>query len=1202
MIRWLIEHRLVAALIALFIVAGGVQVSPFAWDLPIPTNPVAVDALPDLGENQQIVFTEWPGRSPQDIEDQVSYPLSVALMGISGVKDVRTTSMFGLSSISVIFKEDVEFYWARSRILEKIAAIPPGELPSGVQPVLGPDATGLGQVFWYTLEGRNRNGDPIGGWDLDELRSVQDWYVRYGLLQAEGVSEVASAGGFVREYQVDVDPRALREFDISLSDVKRAVANSNVEVGAGNMEMNGVDYLVRGIGFVESLDDIRESVVVLREGYQPVLVKDVASVSFGPARRRGALDVDGAEAVGGVVTVREGTNPYQAIQNVQRELAVLAPSMPRRAVVDWTQTTPQEVVAFASENQLPWYPGSHPDATQSEQSQDAWGQWLKAHPQNIWPSWLDESQVTIVPFYDRSQLIEETLGTLENALLQQLLVTAAVVLVMLFHTRAAVAIGAMLPLAVLLTFIAMKMFAVEANIVALAGIAIAIGTIVDMAIIVTENVYRHLQQKPNTDRTKVVSDATKEVAPAVITAIVTTVISFLPVFALTGAEGKLFSPLAYTKTMVLLASVFVALIILPALLRFLLRRSWDKLADWKSRYKKVYGALYILAVGYLAAVLASWWQPVGQGAGQVKNTLFVILLFASILGLFWLFLKAYPHVLRTCLRFKKTFLLIPILLVVWAASLYPSFQHSLMPALDEGAFLFMPTTMPHASIGEALDILSEQDRRISNIPEIETVVGKIGRAETALDPAPISMIETYISYIPEYVTNEEGERVRQWRDHIQSPDDIWTEIIEAARLPGVTSAPQLQPIETRQIMLQTGMRANMGIRVRGQTLEDLALAVTEIEGAIQNSPGIRPNSVNAERIIGQPYLEVHVLREKLQRYGISMAQVQDVISTAIGGMNVSTVIEGRERYDLRVRYQKEQRDSLRAMEQIWVKSPLGADIPLVEIADIRYERGPQMIRTENTFLTSYVTFDGEPELTDVEVVENTRQYLVDEIGAGRLQLPDGVTYEFAGSYEQQQRAMQTLQWVIPFALLLILMVLYIQFKQLSSALFIFTGVAVAWAGGFILLSAYSQPWFLNFEIPWLMHGVSFRELFNMGTVHLSVAVWVGFLALFGIAVDDGVVMSTYLRQHLKTRELLSTSAIHEAVLESAMKRVRPCVLTSATTILALLPVLSATGRGADLMLPLAIPTVGGLSLVMISMFIVPVLWSWREEMRLSRGA
>ncbi|MCH8538123.1 MAG: efflux RND transporter permease subunit, partial [Alkalimonas sp.] len=571
-----LQQKLIVLLLCAVLLVVGVAYAPFGWKTGMPLQPVAVDAIPNLGENQQIVFTDWPGRSPQDVEDQLSYPLSVALMGVPGVKDVRSLSMFGFSSIAVIFDDGVEFYWARSRLLEKLASLAADTLPAGVQPTLGPDATALGQVFWYTLEGRDPAGKPTAGWDLEELRSVQDWYLRTGLLAAEGISEVASIGGYQREYQIEVDPDLLRIHQVSLSEVTAAVMASNLDVSGGSREINGVEYLIRGVGFVKSLQDIEQAVVRLAPDHTPIRVADVARVQFGPAQRRGALDVDGAEAVGGVVTVREGYNPRQAIDNVKQRLLEVSRGLPAKAVIDWQQVTVAEVDAFAKAKQLPAWQG------RDEAVQAAWQEFLRAESESAWPEWLSLSQLTVVPFYDRSELIDETLGTLQDALTQQLLVTIVVVLAMLLHLRAALAVSLMLPMAVLLSFIAMKWLAIDANIVALAGIAIAIGTIVDMGIIVSENLLRQRQQRPELSATKAVLLSGKEVGPAILTAISTTVISFLPVFTMTGAEGKLFGPLAYTKTFVLLAAALLALTVLPVLLSLLFNwRKRDVARGWQ---------------------------------------------------------------------------------------------------------------------------------------------------------------------------------------------------------------------------------------------------------------------------------------------------------------------------------------------------------------------------------------------------------------------------------------------------------------------------------------------------------------------------------------------------------------------------------------------------------------------------------------------
>lgn len=1224
MTNWLLNNKLIVALMAVIIIVAGVMVAPFNWDTGTPRSPVAVDAIPNIGENQQIVFTDWPGRSPQDVDDQISYPLSVQLMGVPGVKDVRTISMFGFSSIAVIFNDDVEFYWSRSRILEKLSSLPAGTLPDNVQPALGPDATGLGQVYLYTLEGRDPQGNPTGGWDLDELRSLQDWYVRYGLLAAEGISEVASIGGFVREYQIDIDADALRYFNVSMEQVVAAVQESNIDVGARTTEINQVEYIVRGVGFIKSLADIENAVVRLASDNTPILVSDVATVGFGPAERRGALDVSGAEAVGGIVTVREGFNPLAAIENVKLRIDELAASLPARAVVDWQQASAADIRNFAEQQGLPELRSQTLNFDDHEQK--AWAEWLQAHPQDRWPEWVTLSKITLVPFYDRSTLIMETLGTLSDALTQQLLVTAAVVLILLMHLRSAITIATMLPLAVLMTFIGMRLLGVEANIVALAGIAIAIGTIVDMGIIVTDNILRLRKDKPDLDIGEVIKRGTKEVGPAVLTAIATTVISFLPVFTMTGAEGKLFTPLAYTKTLVLLAAVVLALVVVPVMLRVLLSDRFRKIDAWLLARRKAYRIAYAVLVFVVILALAGLWEPLGPAAGGIRNTLFVLMLFAFVVGGFAIIIHFYEPLLRLCLRFKAAFLALPLLVVIAGLAIYPGLGREFMPSLDEGSFLLMPTTMPHASIGAALDVLSEQDKAIAAIPEVESVVGKIGRAETALDPAPVSMIETIINYKSEFKTNANGQRInfrvnrqgefvrdsngeliqdrkgepyRQWRDHIQSPDDIWDEIVRAAQVPGVTSAPRLQPIETRQLMLQTGMRAAMGVKVQAPNLEALERAAVDIERVMRSSPAVNSASVSAERVVGKPYLELHLKRENIARYGLTIAAVQNTVATAIGGVEVTRSIEGRERYPIRVRYQRELRNDIEAMYDILVTTSSGAQIPLEELVDIRYTRGPQMIRSENTFLTAYVTFGSAAGIAEVEAVEAAAEHLRSAQASGDLRLESGVNYTFAGSYQQQQSAMQTLQVVIPLSLALIFILLYLQFKQVSTALMVFSGIAVAWGGGFIMLYLYGQSWFANFTIPGITQGVTLRDIFQFEVTHLSVAVWVGFLALFGIAVDDGVVMATYLQQRFSEGSSNTIESIRERTIEAGMQRVRPCLMTSATTILALFPVLTATGRGADLMIPMAIPTVGGLTFVVLTMFVVPVLYSWREEMKLN---
>lgn len=1257
----LLQQKLLVLLASVILLVVGIGVAPFGWQHQLPLKPVAVDAIPNLGENQQIVFADWPGRSPQDVEDQLTYPLSSALMGVPGVKDVRSLSMFGFSSIALIFEDNIEFYWARSRILEKLASLPADTLPPGVQPALGPDATGLGQIFWYTLEGQTPDGKPAGGWRLDELRAIQDWYLRSALLTAEGISEVAAIGGYQREYQIEVDANLLRLYNVTMEQVTAAVMAANLDVSAGSRELNGVEYLIRGQGFVKSLADLELAVVRLGPDNVPIRVQDVAKVNFGPAPRRGALDVAGAEAVGAVVTVREGYNPRQAIANLQTRISELRAGLPAKAVINWADTSLAQVSDFAALQQLP-LPGTQ-FTEQSDSVQHAWRNWLQQHSQQSWPQWLSLSKVELVPFYDRSLLIDETVATLETTLALQLLLTTLVVLLVLWQFRAALAVSLMLPVTVLASFILMRYFQVEANIVALAGIAIAIGTIVDLGIIFTENLLQQrqsaLQQGLRFNAALAIQQAGRELGSALLTAISTTVISFLPVFAMTGAEGKLFGPLAYTKTFVLLAAVLLAVTLLPvvlywlfaaqpARLRALLAQKCRGLIPQRLQavptmlLRRAHGLLMMVLLLSVLVWLSQLWLPLGPGAGFWQNLLLVSGLLLLVLAAFWLFWRLYLPLLRLFLRFKLPFLLLPLLVVLTGLSIwlgaarvipglsaeshlahrFPGLSREFMPALDEGAFLLMPTVMPHAAISEALSILQQQDQAIAAIPEVKTVVGKIGRADSALDPAPLSMIETLIQYHSEYKTDARGKRLyfkydrqtdsfvrdsdgeliidprgrpyRQWREHIKSPDDIWQEIVQAAQLPGVTSAPKLQPIETRLLMLQTGMRAAMGIKLQAPdlaTLEQIALA---FEAALRDAPAISPLTVNADRVVGQPYLIVTPNRQQIARHGLSMQQVQQSLSTALAGMDAGRTVEGRERYPIRVRYQREQRDSLEAIAQVLVATPAGYSVPLIELAEIRYERGPQMIRSENSFLTAYITFGAERGIADVEAVAQVEAYLQQLLSQGELTLPAGVSYQFAGSYQQQQSAAATLSWLVPLALTLVFMLLYLQFKQVSTALMIFSSIAIAWAGGFIALDAFAQPDFLNSQ--WF--GANLRELFNLQSYNLSIAVWVGFLALFGIAVDDGIVMATYLKQQFAARPARSRAEVRELVCAAAAKRIRPCLMTSATTILALLPVLSSTGRGADLMIPMAIPTLGGMLFVLLSVFMVPVLYAAREEWRL----
>ena len=1300
-IGFCLENKLVVLLGTVLLVASGLYVAPFDWHLGgLPRSPVPVDAIPDVGENQQIVFTQWPGRSPQDVEDQITYPLSSALLGVPGVKTVRSLSMFGFSNIYLIFEDDAEFYWSRTRTLEKLNALPPGLLPGGVRPTLGPDATPLGQVFWYTLEGRDPDGRPTGGWDLHELRSIQDWQVRYELMAVPGVAEVASVGGFVQEYQVDVDPDAMRAHGVALEQVVNALRRSNIDVGARTLEVNRVEYVIRGLGLVRSLTDLEAAVVTVSDNV-PIRVRDVARVVLGPALRRGALDKGGAEAVGGVVVVRYGANPLEVIKRVKAKLAQIQTSLPERTV------------------QV-----RQPDGT--------------TRPV--------ESRVAVVPFYDRTGLIQETLGTLSRALTDEVMVTIIVVAVMLVHLRSSLLISSLLPLAILLCFGAMRVFGVDANVVALSGIAIAIGTMVDMGIVLNENILRQLEEAGGADpRIRERSRAACEVGGAVVAGGSTTVVSFLPVFTMGAAEGgKLFKPLAYTKTFALAASLLVALTLLPAAAHVVLARrraggAWRRaaypaalvvgavLAVALRSWWLVGGVLVLVAVYRLvrerlsgrarraAALLTNWlvvagvvyllarhWTPLGVGQSLRANLTFVAMAIGGLLLFFYLFYRAYERILRWCLRHKVAFLAVPTALCVfgltiwlgfdrvfglvpraasglgvgegrirawgpwvWAAHAFPGLGKEFMPALDEGSFLLMPTTAPHASIGEAMGVLRQQDMAISAIPEVLSAVGKIGRAESPLDPAPISMIETVINYKGEYLADRDGKPLtfrldpdatdlfrdedatplpapdggpykvrgefargehgklirdpggqpfRLWRpalDPTLNPgrkawpgirrlDDIWNEIVRAAKVPGTTSAPKLQPIATRLVMLQSGMRAAMGLKVFGkgkadlQALEDFAV---EVEGLLRQVPMVNSDTVNAERIVGKPYIELDIDREAISRHGVSVEQALAVLQTAVGGRPVTTTVEGRKRYRVRVRYLRELRSTIEDVERILVPAAGGAQIPLKQLLlgrQARYRRGPTVIKSEDGDLVAYDTFDKRPGSAEVDVVRQAEAFLKAKIEARELTLPEGISYRFAGSFEQQAASEKRLMVVLPLALFIIFLILYLHFRRVSTMVLVFSGVAVAWAGGFIMIWLYGRPWFLDFAVS----GVNLRELFQVHPINLSVAIWVGFLALFGIATDDGVVMATYLDQSFAAKRPATAAAVREAAVAAATRRVRPCLMTTATTLLALVPVLTSTGRGSDIMVPMAIPTFGGMAIELITMFVVPTLYCFVAETRL----
>ena len=1223
-IRYFLENRVITILILVLVVVWGISTSPFNWHGGIiPRNPIPVDAIPDIGDNQQIVATEWMGRSPKDIQDQITYPLTTSLLGISGVKSIRSSSMFGMSFIYIIFDDNIEFYWSRSRILEKLNSLPPGTLPEGVQPALGPDATALGQIYWYTLEGRDpATGKPTGGWNAEELRTIQDYYVKYSLSAAEGVSEVASAGGFVKEYQVELNPDAMRAFNVSVMDIMGAIKKSNLDIGAETMEINKVEYLIHGLGYIKDVSDLEKAVVTVRDGV-PVRISDVAFVNIGPGTRRGGLDKEGVEAVGGVVIARYGSNPLEVINNVKDKIKEMAPGLPQKTLPDGTV-----------------------------------------------------SKITVVPFYDRTGLIKETIGTLETSLSHEILICIIVIIVLVLNLRASVVIASMLPIAVLSTFIIMRYTGIAANIVALSGIAIAIGVMVDVGVVFVESIIRYMEMPENRGIRKgkamvnLIYKAVSEVSGAIATAMITTIVSFLPVFAMEAQEGKMFSPLAYTKTYALASAFVLGLILLPTLSYILFSVRIDS-----KRIRKVLNyiliaagvllsvlysnipALGLTAVGLnnllahrwkkpgisnyinigIALVVATYflaeeWLPMGPQKGIIVNLLFVTGCIAIILALLWLLVIYYERILRWCLNNRWKFMLLPIATILCGILIWKRIGQEFMPSLNEGSFLLMPTSMPHTGIEQNLNYIEALDKRLAAIPEVETAIGKWGRVNSALDPAPAQMFENTINYRPEYILNEDGKRerfkvnrkgeyllrnggtynpadgfrlipadslipdrkgdyFRQWRPEIKNTDDIWQQIVNVTHLPGLTSAPKLQPIEARLVMLSTGMRAPMGLKIYGPDLETIEQSGKAIEQALKDVPSVIPSSVFYDRAVGAPYLEIKLNRDNMARYGVNVEDLQEILSAAVGGMILTKTVEGRERFPVRLRYARELRDNPEALSMLLVPTATGAQIPLKELADIEYARGAQMIQSENTFLVGYVIFDKKQGKAEVDVVKEATKVIEGKIQNGELKLTKGVSYKFAGNYEQQERATARLMIVVPLALLIVLLVLYFQFKTLTASLIHFSGVFVAFAGGFILLWLYGQDWFMNFSLA----GVNMRDLFQMHTINLSVAVWVGFIALFGVATDDGVLMGTYIHHVFLEKDPQTRHAIREAVVTAGLKRVRPAAMTTATTLIALLPVLTSTGKGADIMVPMAIPTFGGMLIQSMTMFVVPVFQCWWRE-------
>lgn len=1029
-VEFAIRKRAFVVLIFVFIALGSV----------FSLKNAHIDAIPDIGDNQQIVFSEWPGRSPKDIEEQVTYPLSVVLQGIPGVKTVRGVSAFGFSSISIIFEDSVDYYWSRSRVLEKLS-VSQSEIPPDVQPKMGPDATGLGQIYWYTLENKAEAESPLS---LAELRSLQDFYVKQLLQGVPGVSEVASIGGFVKEYQIDVDPNKLSAFDVHFSNLIQAIQSSNLDVGAEVIEDGPREFIVRGKGFFRSLEDIANVVVAIRSE-TPVRVKDLARVGTGPAFRRGALDDGGTEAVGGAVAMRFGENPQLVIDALKKRLESIRQGLPEG--------------------------------------------------------------VELRPFYDRTELIAKTIGTVFTALTQQIFVTILVILLFLLHFRSSILVALTLPFGVGMSFILMKAFDIDSNVMSLSGIVIAIGSMVDMGIIMTENIYSRLaEEKPRTqkERVRVAIQAAREVGPAILTAAMTTIVTFIPVFALTGAEGKLFGPLAWAKTLAMLGAVFVALTLIPALSVFLLRGNLKPIQK----------------------------NPVSSSIVAV-----------------------YRPLLRIVLRRRWALLSLPVILLLLGGWSFNRLGKEFMPSLNEGDILYMPVTTTDVSMTKARELLSYTDQVILQHPLVERVVGKLGRVNSALDPAPIGMFETVIILKPE----------SEWPKD-KTIQDIMAELDESVQVPGLVNSWDF-PIQTRIAMISTGIRTQVGIKIFGDDLAELERIASEVGEVVKGVDGAL--GVYAEKIAGKPYIEFEVDRVAASRYGINVGTVNSILQTAVGGMPIGQFYEGRERYPIRVRYKKELRDRIDDLKQVLVPSPLGSHIPLEQLAEIKIVTGPAAIQSENGLLRAVVQSNVQGRDV-IGFVEEAKEK-VEEI----VSLPKGYSIVWAGQYENQERANTRLLFLIPLSLLVNLIIIHLGLGSLRNATIVFLAVPVALSGGLILLD------FVGFNT--------------------SVAVWVGFIALFGIAVDDGVVMMTYLKKSIQRYNPRTREEIFEAIVEAGCRRIRPLVMTTTTTVVALVPVLWSNTTGSEIMKPMAIPALGGMLVEIITLFVVPVCFSIFEEMKIKKG-
>lgn len=1097
-IGWSLKNRFLVACAALLLIALGVRA--------IYLTPV--DAIPDLTENQVLVYGEWMGRSPQEVEDQVTFPLSTGLQGLAGVKEVRATSMFGFSLITIIFEDKVDTYFARARVLERLNFLQ-SSMPEGVKPQLGPDASGLGWVYQYYFAVDSTQSSN-GGYDLAQLRSLQDWYVRYQLASVQGVAEVASIGGFVKQYQVELNSTKMRMTNVTLMDVMTAVQNANLNVGGKVVEENGAEFVLRGVGLVKSPEDLELVTVKAMEG-TPIYLKDIATVQIGGDFRRGALDLNGHEAVGGTVVMRTGENAKAVIERIKEKIAQIAPSLP---------------------------PG-----------------------------------VTIKSFYDRSELIDSTIDTLKHALLEEMILVTLAHIIFLWHFRSILIVTLPLPISILLSFLLMKEFGITSNIMSLTGIAIAIGVLVDAAIVVTENVIRHCEKAEEVKGSRldagetwqVTLEACTQVGRPIFFAMAIIILAFVPVFALAGQEGKLFHPLAFTKTFAMIGSTLLAVTLVPVLCSLLVRgpfhseehnivmkfllRLYEPTLNWALNHRKtvIAGAFVILSVSLVIAF--------GLPRSSVKQ----------------LRDAGYPRLADTVTGFGKEF----------------------MPPLNEGSLLYMPVMMPKTGLKEIQRVMSWQDTVIAATPEVESVAGKLGRFETATDPAPTEMLETTIMLKPEYIADGRWSVKRNpaWRDGM-TVEKLKAELTEKMKqVPGYVPA-FLQPIENRILMLYTGIRAQVGVKIYGDNLDKIQRKAFEVEKLINRIEGA--SGVSPSRVQGKPYLNVQVDRQAMARYGLAAKDVLDAVEVSIGGKNVSTTIEGRQRFPIQIRVQRGERDDIEKLSGILIATRSGmsapstpaagmaaagseptiAYIPLGMVAKITREVGANEIASENGRLRSYVQANVQDRDLGGFVQEVEQQLKTIDW--------EGMTYKMTGEYENQRRFVQTMQIVFPIVLLIIFVLLYIVYHSALEAAHVMLAVPFALSGGVLLQK---------------LLGYNFNG-----------AVWVGYIALFGTAVQTGVVMVVYLEETVKARmeqlgKAFAYSDLVQAVKDGARLRLRPKVMTVATIVASLLPIMWSHRQGAEVMQPLATPVIGGMISSLIHILIVtPVIFLWLRGREFNKGS